>query len=147
MLPKPSAEVIATVSLTPNLLSKSKSPPRNKGDIMGYSNNESNEDDSSESEESITSKSHDDTDVDMEGEEFILPDTIEGIRERFNDLFVEFVRKGKLENRSELEFLLDELLRQDAIDPTEYTQLNTRLTETEDLATDKEVYAVKYCTF
>ena len=104
MLPKPSAEVIATVSLTPNLLSKSKSPPRNKGDIMGYSNNESNEDDSSESEESITSKSHDDTNVDMEGEEFILPDTIEGIRERFNDLFVEFVRKGKLENRSELEF-------------------------------------------
>ena len=31
------------------------------------------------------------------------------------------------------EFLLDEMLRQGAIDPTEYTQLNTRLIEVEDL--------------
>ena len=30
------------------------------------------------------------------------------------------------------------MLRQGAIDPTEYTQLNTRLTEVEDLMTDKE---------
>ena len=51
---------------------------------------------------------------------------------------MEFVRKGKHENRNELEFLLDELLRQSAIDPTEYTQLNTRLIEEEDLTTDKE---------
>ena len=105
---------------------------------MGYSNDESSEEDSSESEESITSKSSDDNDVDLEGEEFILPDTIEGIRDRFNELYVGFMRKGKHENRNELEFLLDELLRQAAIDPTEYTQLNTRLTEAEDLTTDKE---------
>ena len=51
---------------------------------------------------------------------------------------VGFVRKKKHENRNELEFLLDELLRQGAIDPTEYTQLNIRLTEAEDLTTDKE---------
>ena len=37
-----------------------------------------------------------------------------------------------------MEFLLDELLRQGALDPSEYTQLNTRLTEEEDLTTDKE---------
>ena len=43
-----------------------------------------------------------------------------------------FVRKGKHENRNELEFLLDELLRQGALDPSEYTQLNTRLTEEEE---------------
>ena len=49
-----------------------------------------------------------------------------------------FVRKGKHENRNELEFLMDELLRQGALDPNEYTQLNTRLTEEEDLTTDKE---------
>ena len=36
------------------------------------------------------------------------------------------------------EFLLDELLHQGALDPTEYTQSNTRLTEEEDLTTDKE---------
>ena len=48
------------------------------------------------------------------------------------------MRKGKHENRTALEFLLDELLRQGAINPTEYTQLNTSLTAKEDLMTDKE---------
>ena len=112
---------------------------------MGYSNNDasSDEEDSSvESEESMTSKSDssdDNENVDMEFiEEFILPDTIEGIRDRFNELYVGFVRKGKHENRKELELLLDELLRRGAIDPTEDTHLNTCLTEAEDLVTDKE---------
>ena len=139
-LPKPSAEVIAAVfPSTLNILSKSMSPPRTKGDIMGYSSDESSEEDSRESGESITSKSGDGNEnVDLEVEEFILPDTVEGIRDRFNELYVGFVRKKKHENRNELEFLLDELLRQGALDPSEYTQLNTRLTEEEDLTTDKE---------
>ena len=51
---------------------------------------------------------------------------------------MEFVREKKHENRNELEFLLDEMLRHDAIDPTEYTQLNTRLSEAEDQMIDKE---------
>ena len=106
---------------------------------MGYSSDESSEIDSSESEESLTSKSDgDNNDVDMEVEEFILPDTIEGMQERFNDLYVRFVREKKHENRNELEFLLDEMLRQGAIDPTEYKQLNTRLSEAEDQMIDKE---------
>ena len=111
---------------------------------MGYSNDESSDEEDSSgesSEESMTSKSDssdDNENVDMEVEEFILPDTIEGIRDRFNELYVGFVRKGKYENRTELEFLLDELLRQGAIDPTEYTQLNIGLTVKEDLTTDKE---------
>ena len=37
-----------------------------------------------------------------------------------------------------LEFLLDEMLRQGAIDPTEYTQLNTHLTSKEDQMIDNE---------
>ena len=54
---------------------------------MGYSNDKSSEGDSSESEESITSKSDDDNEnVNLEDEEFILPDTIEGIQDRFNEL-------------------------------------------------------------
>ena len=54
---------------------------------MGYSNDKSSEDDSSKSEESITSKSDDDNEnVDLEDEEFILPDMIEGIRDRFHEL-------------------------------------------------------------
>ena len=60
----------------------------------------------------------------------------EGIQDRFNYLYVGFVRKKKHENRNEFEFLLDELLYQGAINPTKYTQLNTRLTE--DLMTEKE---------
>ena len=76
---------------------------------MGYSDDE---EDSSESHESIASKSHggDNENVDLEVEEFILPDTINGIQDRFNELYVEFVRKGKHENRNELQFLLDEML-------------------------------------
>ena len=106
---------------------------------MGYSNDKSSEDDSTDSEDSIISKSGDDNEnVNLDGEEFILPDTIEGIRDRFNELYVGFVRKGKHENRNELEFLLDELLRQGALDPTEYTQSTTRLTEAEDLTIDTE---------
>ena len=103
---------------------------------MDHSNDKSSDEDCSDSEESIAS--NDDTDVDLEIEEFILPDTVEGIRNRFNELYVEFVRKKKHENRNELEFLLDGMLKQGAIDPAEYTQLNTRLTEKEDLTTDKE---------
>ena len=88
---------------------------------------------------SKSDSSDDNENADMEVvEEFILPHTIEGIRDRFNELYVAFVRKGKRENRTELEFLLDELLRQGAIDPTEYTQLNTGLMVKEDLTTDKE---------
>ena len=48
------------------------------------------------------------------------------------------MRKGKHENQNELEFLLDELLRQGAVDPTEYTQLNTRLTEEDTDNEEKE---------
>ena len=66
---------------------------------MGYSSDESSEKDSSESEESITSESDDDNEnVDLQVEEFVLPDTVEGIRDRFNELYVGFVRKGKHEN-------------------------------------------------
>ena len=54
---------------------------------MGYIRDESSEEDSSDSEESITSKSGDDNEnLDLEVEEFILPDTVEGIRDRFNEL-------------------------------------------------------------
>ena len=140
ILQKPSTDVLSSTS---NILPKSKSPPRTKGDIVGYSDDESSEKgDSSESEESITSKSDGDdsenVDMEVEEEEFILPDTIEGIQNRFNDLYVEFVRKGKHENRNELQFLLDEMLSQGAIDPAEYTQLNTRLTKVDDHIIDKE---------
>ena len=47
------------------------------------------------------------------------------------------MKHNKHEHRNELIFLLDEMLRQGAITPTEYTRLNTSLTEAADLRTDK----------
>ena len=44
---------------------------------------------------------------------------------------------NKHEHTNELVLLLDEMLRQGAITPTEYTQLNTILTEAADLRTDE----------
>ena len=61
---------------------------------MRYSNDESSEEDSSEFESSA-SKSDDANDLNLRVEEFILPDTIEGTRDRFNELYVGFVREGK----------------------------------------------------
>ena len=75
--------------------------------------------------------------MEMEIEEFTLPDTIEGVRDRFNELYVEFMRHNKHEHTNELMFLLDEMLRQGAITPTEYAQLNPSLTAAADLKTDE----------
>ena len=53
-LPKPSAEVIAAVfPPTSEILPKPSSPSRTKGDIMGYSSDESSDDGSTGSKESI----------------------------------------------------------------------------------------------
>ena len=51
---------------------------------------------------------------------------------------VEFMRHNKHEHTNELMFLLDEMLRQGAITPIEYTQLNTSLTEAADEAEKEE---------
>ena len=75
--------------------------------------------------------------MEMEIEEFTLPDTIEGVRDRFNELYVEFMRHNKHKHTNELMFLLDEMLRQGTITPTEYAQLNTSLTEAADLKNDE----------
>ena len=42
-----------------------------------------------------------------------LPAIVDGLVERFRELFKEFIREGKHEHRNELVFLLDELLRQE----------------------------------
>ena len=41
-------------------------------------------------------------DMEMEIEEFTLPDSIEGVRDRFDKLYVEFMRHNKHENTNEL---------------------------------------------
>ena len=47
------------------------------------------------------------------------------------------MRIHKHEHTNELMFVLDEMLRQGAITPAEYVQLNTSLTESADLKTDE----------
>ena len=131
------------------LLENSQS--RTKDDIIDYSDGESNDDNDDDDEQSIdeeTEAGHEDDDsiddikpkgedMEMEIEEFTLPDSIEGVPDRFNKLYVEFMRHNKHEDTNELVLLLDEMLRQGAITPTEYAQLNTSLTEAADLRTDE----------
>ena len=103
--PQLPTEVIAAVfPPTSEILLKPSSPPRTKGDIMGYSSDES-----TDSEVSI-----DITDIKAPKIKF-LPTTVAELSKRFNELFIEFVRQKKYEHRNELVFLLDELLRQEAI--------------------------------
>ena len=58
-----------------------------------------------------------------------FPATVNGLVERFRELFIEFIRKGKHKHRNEPVFLLDELLQQERIDRDQYKQLKTMLAE------------------
>ena len=147
-LPTPPLEVVAAVFPSTKIVDYSdsddeESPPGTRGDIVGYSDDKQGDDEQSADEEDDIRDSIDDIkpkdeDMEMEIEEFTLPDTIEGVRDRFNKLYVEFMRHNKHEHTNDLVFLLDEMLRQGAITPTEYAQLNTNLTEAADLRTEEE---------
>ena len=54
---------------------------------------------------------------------FLLTSRV-GLENRFKKLFHEFTNEKKLENRTELVFLLDEMLRQKYITPEEYESFN-----------------------
>ena len=58
-----------------------------------------------------------------------LPATVEGLEDRFNQLFKEYRRLGKQGHGKELVFLLDGLLQQDGINREEYAQLHNMLAE------------------
>ena len=55
----------------------------------------------------------------------MVPDTDEGLRDQFNQLFVEFTRDKKHKHRHELTVLLDEMLEHGTITPLEYNKLNS----------------------
>ena len=102
---------------------------RTKGDIMGYSDGESSEEESSDDDDESSTESEDSIDISnvKPPKVKILPATVEGLQQRFKKLFCEFIRKKKHENRNELVFILDELLRQEAISQETYTQVNNLL--------------------
>ena len=146
--PQPSAEVIAKVfpSMTekelptppppPHAVNEvfpqaAESSPRTKEDIIGFSGDESDEDEEEHEHSDIESDQSIDI-ADINPKVKFLPATVDGLVERFSELFKEFIREGKHEHRNELVFLLDELLRQEGIDLDQYNQLNTMLAESLD---------------
>ena len=90
----PQSPIMSPPTKTPKLkkvLPKSSSPPRTKGDIMGYSSDENSDDSSTE------------VSIDIKPPIIkFLPATVEGLSARFNKLFCEFVRQKKHEHRNEL---------------------------------------------
>ena len=135
-LATPSPQVLTNV-FTP-------SKPRTKGDIIGYSDesddSDTDEDENSEDEESKPEDSDDDSEDSVTSNDEkepkpilkLLPATVKGLRKRFKQLWREFTRYGKHEHRNEIVFILDELLRQEAISRETYTQVNNILAESLD---------------
>ena len=65
--------------------------------------------------------------------EYVIPETEECLKKRFNQLFIEFTRTK--EHGLELNVLLDEMLNQGLVIPEEYNNLNSLIPKEE---TDKE---------
>ena len=77
----------------------------------------------------------DDANDDDDTAEYVIPETDEGLKERFNHLFIEFTRAK--EHGSELNVLLDEMLNRGLVTPEEYNNLNS-LTHKETDEEEKE---------
>ena len=97
-----------------NLLTK-MSQPRAKHDIIGSSDDE---DDVGEQ----ISENEGDSDPDEANKKIMVPDTDEGLRDQFNQIFVKFTRNKKLEHGHELSVLLDEVLERGSIVPLGYNR-------------------------
>ena len=94
-----------------------ESPPRTQGDIMGYSNEDNGDDDGDDDD--------DDREQDEGTEEKnLVPDTDEGLKEIFTNLFIKFTREKQYEHGHELTELLDEMLDRGLVTPIEYNNLN-----------------------
>ena len=60
--------------------------------------------------------------------EIVLPNTVEGLRDRFNQLSIAFTREKNTEHRHELALLLDEVLDRKVL---EYNKLNNVIADTQ----------------
>ena len=84
---------------------------------MGYSNEDSGEDDDCDDDDREQDKGTD--------EKILVPDTNEGLKDRFNYLFVKFTREKQYEHGLELTVLLDEMLDRGVVTSIDYNNLNT----------------------
>jgi len=93
-------------------------------------NEDDDDDDHDEDEDDDHDEENDDDEENQkESSVKLLPTTRVGLESRFNKLFGEFTRQKKLENRNELVFLLDEMLRHEYITPVDYESFNNILSE------------------
>ena len=79
-----------------------------KTDIIGSSDGEDDVDEQSSGEDT---ENEGNSDADEDNNKIVVPDTDEGLRDQFNQLFVEFTRDKKYEHGHELTVLLDEMLK------------------------------------
>ena len=84
-----------------------KSQPRAKYDVINSSDGEDDVDKQSSGEDT---ENEGDFDANEANNKIVVPDTDEGLRDQFNQLFVEFTRDKKHEHGHELTVLLDEML-------------------------------------
>ena len=104
-----------------NLLTK-KSQPRKKHDNIGSSDDE---DDVNEQSSGEDNENEGDSNADEANNKIVVPDTDEGLRVQFNQLFVEFTRDKTHVHGHELTVLLDEMLERGTITPLEYNKLDS----------------------
>ena len=99
-----------------------KSQPRAKHDIIGSSDDE---DDVNEQSSGENTENNGDSDADEANNKIVVPGTDEGLRDQFNQLFVEYTRDKKHGHGHELTVLLAEMLERGSIAPLEYNRLNS----------------------
>ena len=99
-----------------------KSQPRAKHDIIGSNDDEDDVDEQSSGEDT---DNEGESNADEASNKIVVPDTDEGLRDQFNQLFVEFTRDEKHEHGHELTVLLDEMLEPGSIASLEHNRLNS----------------------
>ena len=99
-----------------------KSQPRAKHDIIGSSDEEDDIDEQSSGQDT---ENEGDSDADEANNKIVVPDTDEGLRDQYNQLFFEFTRDNKHGHEHELTVLLDEMLERGSIASLEYNRLNS----------------------
>ena len=107
--------------------------PKSLSELYVKRNHDEDDTDEDDDEDDEQENVHDDDEENDDNQEshgvkFLLTNRI-GLEKRFKKLFHEFTKEKKLENRTELAFLLDEMLRQGYVTPKEYESFNIVLAD------------------
>ena len=117
-----------------NVIAKSldASADGDDADTMHADDDDDDDDDAAAAAADDDDDDHD-ANVDDDTAEYVIPETDEGLKKRFNQLFIEFTRTK--EHKHELHVLLDEMLNRGLVIPEEYNNLNSLIPKEE---TDEE---------